>query len=511
MVSKVVAMFAWALTAGAAPNAANRPAFRVCVECVQGPTTLRALRFMMPRDGPAVHACSCLARCDRGVAVQCPTGNIETLVNGPPVCANILRDIDQIVDQRLPTAYSAATRGTELAVAGREPEAIVAYNRAFSLSVAAGLGLSPDACCAWPIEVPAARPIAAPVGALQGDKRTRSVARLATCQQKVWLARVLLERSRVYSRLARQGQVSARRRSLEDAHYAVQLAESSIDVQCSPGEIGSTATHRQGLLVTEQTRSAFEIDKPHVELLTDLWENLAEAFELTRDIDGAISAYERLLALEPSTSPGLSSTMAAKRGFQEVVLLSHRRGLEDSQIIGRGLQSAANRSVATLMDRGLQDVEVVREVVKRDLDTVEQSVRARRPARLEQLILGNRATAKALDDLRVLRKIAAADSNRLQMAILRGDPLYAFLRDAWQRARGESLPPIALDPISAESEAVLWLRMQFDQGALPPDPQLVANLLEQAKRDPDLVTRLVAEAKDGKGRDLFTRLKEEGI
>eukprot|EP00966_Prymnesium_polylepis_P309389 7149132-Prymnesium_polylepis.1 len=51
----------------------------------------------------------------------------------------------------------------------------------------------------------------------------------------------------------------------------------------------------------------------------------------------------------------------------------------------------------------------------------------------------------------------------------------------------------------------LWLRKQFEEGALPRDPDLVAALVEQAKRDPELVARLILEAKDRRGQDMLTR------
>ena len=44
-----------------------------------------------------------------------------------------------------------------------------------------------------------------------------------------------------------------------------------------------------------------------------------------------------------------------------------------------------------------------------------------------------------------------------------------------------------------------------DLGALPRDPLLVQALLEQAQRDPQLVARLVSEAKDARGQDVYAR------
>ena len=51
----------------------------------------------------------------------------------------------------------------------------------------------------------------------------------------------------------------------------------------------------------------------------------------------------------------------------------------------------------------------------------------------------------------------------------------------------------------------LWLREQIESGALPSDPELLRTLLEQARKDPKLVERLVTQAKDRQGRDIFTR------
>ena len=68
--------------------------------------------------------------------------------------------------------------------------------------------------------------------------------------------------------------------------------------------------------------------------------------------------------------------------------------------------------------------------------------RSRRLA--HQVILGNAVASRALADLRVMRKIALADINRLEMTLVRGDPLLSFLRDAIARARGEQPPPIYL-------------------------------------------------------------------
>ena len=68
---------------------------------------------------------------------------------------------------------------------------------------------------------------------------------------------------------------------------------------------------------------------------------------------------------------------------------------------------------------------------------------------------------------------------------------------------------VAAVRVSATAEGVdlgVTLREQFETGALPRDPLLVQALLEQAQRDPGLVARLVAEAKDAKGASVSTRV-----
>lgn len=181
-----------------------------------------------------------------------------------------------------------------------------------------------------------------------------------------------------------------------------------------------------------------------------------------------------------------------------------------------------------------------------------------------------RLAARSLVDLRILRKLANADINRLELNLLRGDPLLAAMRDlrkdvlrlatnakaklfdestavgrsgsraasgggarAGATAAGGAVgapyttsspassaadsdattvsaatesTTTALKGLPLESEQGLWLRAQFEQGAIPRDPLLVLSLLEQAKADPDLFARLVTEAKDANGQDLFTRV-----
>ena len=49
----------------------------------------------------------------------------------------------------------------------------------------------------------------------------------------------------------------------------------------------------------------------------------------------------------------------------------------------------------------------------------------------------------------------------------------------------------------------------MDNGALPRDPELLRTLLEQARKDPKLVERLVTQAKDKDGKDIFTRREND--
>ena len=116
----------------------------------------------------------------------------------------------------------------------------------------------------------------------------------------------------------------------------------------------------------------------------------------------------------------------------------------------------------------------------------------------------------------MIRKLARADINRFELTLLRGDPLLAFLRDTLDKVLGreevqvpfkrrgparqkpQNVPTgdVAEAGDSEQSQAAFWLREQFERGALPKDPLLVQSLLEQAKRDPQLVARLVSENKD---------------
>ena len=240
------------------------------------------------------------------------------------------------------------------------------------------------------------------------------------------------------------------------------------------------------------------------------------------------------------------SDLSAKRGVQELVLLSHRRGLEDTislrvefvrkkqdtearlaqQLLPplrkASRKDAAARSVATDRVRriGLRDVEQLRRLVDSDLDTTTRKVEGDSP-----LYRGPLAALRprALADLEKLRKVARSDINRLELRILRGDPTLTFVRELLRKAG--LLPKTATPSFVARAgftaaagdggggggdggdgaksadalssaNAGFWIREQFERGALPRDPALISALLVQARRNPELVTRLATEAKE---------------
>jgi len=103
---------------------------------------------------------------------------------------------------------------------------------------------------------------------------------------------------------------------------------------------------------------------------------------------------------------------------------------------------------------------------------------------------------RRMDDARLLRKSVESDLNRLELQLLQGDPSLAFIRRVLGATRDDPLPL---------EQSSLWLGQQIDSGALPRDPELLRTLLQQARDDPKMVERLVTQAKDNKGRDIYTR------
>jgi len=251
-------------------------------------------------------------------------------------------------------------------------------------------------------------------------------------------------------------------------------------------------------------------------------ERRAEQAEAAKDLPTAIEAYEELLTLQPPTSPGLREEDASRRALQELLLESCRRELvacgqegceaDVSFIEGelRRAQKIGEESRKTLAARALDDVGRIRNTVVRLLELTEEQARqaAERAAgeqsyqRLVEGMPGWLAgwqlaeATRRMDDARLLRKSVEADLNRLELQLLQGDPSLAFIRDVLKSTRNEPLPL---------EENSLWLREQFESGALPRDPEMLRVLLDQARTDPERVVRLVTQAKDHKGRDLYTR------
>ena len=191
-----------------------------------GEVTVAALRFLVPESGFEITSCSCLARCDRGPVAQLRTdGSVEEELDDARACARWLRRLGVSVDVRLRDAFDAGRRGADLEATGKMTEALNAYNRAFSLATAAGLGVK------WrsrPSSVLRVQLAASAFGDAGGG--TLEAAR-ATPAQLAWLGLLMVSRSRVFSSLSAQRWPLAQRRALEDAQYAVQLAE----VELRPG------------------------------------------------------------------------------------------------------------------------------------------------------------------------------------------------------------------------------------------------------------------------------------
>ncbi len=532
----------------AVADAAAMVQLRVCTlggqgKCSNGAgqESLETLRFLSPKDGPELTGCSCLARCDTGVAVQQRSDDMEAStiydeINSPRQCAALLRQLGYSVDPRLPDAFATARKADELAASGNTAKALGEYTRALQTAANAGLGLRwasrPSSVVRARESALAAGSDAPPVnddvegGAVGAAPAARTGgAQPATAGQTIWLVRTHISRSRLCAESATsrggKGWERLTRQALEDARYAVQLAESSVvEMSRVEGRGAPAAFSSAGILAGSAN-----------EALTDAWERQAEAYELVRDIDGAIYAYDRLLKLEPSSTPGLSAAVAAKRGVQELVLLSHRKGLEDTAIVSRGLQEVGEERVRSVTSRAITDVENLRRVVEKEFDAVEGALEKRAAQMGVEVVRGEgeaagqgagRAqpgeklgplaslAARSVDDLRILRKLARSDLNFLELNLLRGDPLLAFLRDAVSKISGNDLfpasgAPPALAALPEDSVNAIWLREQFEKGALPRDPFLISGLVGRAKTDPQLVKRLVSEAKDAKGEDVFTR------
>lgn len=255
-------------------------------------------------------------------------------------------------------------------------------------------------------------------------------------------------------------------------------------------------------------------------------EERAEKAEAENDLVSAIEAYEQLLAIQPPTSPNMREQDAARRALQQLLLESARRELEAcgrqgcetevSFIEGelRRAQQIGEESRKQLASRALADVSKVRSAVVTLLELTEEQAseavdRAAGEQAYSRLVDGEPGwlagwqlaeATRRRDDARLLRKSVESDLNRLELQLLQGDPSLAFIRSVLKSTRNDPLP---------EEEASLWLKEQFDQGALPRDPELLRTLLEQARADPDMVVRLVTQAKDSQGKDIYSRRRND--
>ena len=190
-----------------------------------GEAAVAALRFLSPETGFEITSCSCLARCDRGVVAQLRNdGTIEEGLNDAKACSRWLRRLGVSVDARLRDAFDEQRAGADFEQAGEMVKALEAYNRAFGLATAAGLGVK------WrsrPSPVLKAQPgessrLPSTSNAYEAETPKASQAQLA------WLSSLMVARSRVFSFLAGQKWPKAQRRALEDAQYAVQIAGAAL-------------------------------------------------------------------------------------------------------------------------------------------------------------------------------------------------------------------------------------------------------------------------------------------
>lgn len=298
----------------------------------------------------------------------------------------------------------------------------------------------------------------------------------------------------------------------------------------------------------EDERRRLEIKRLEECLKVANLEAAAEEAEANNNLPGVIAAYEELLSLEPPTSPGLREEDAARRALQQLLLESAQRELEaclevegcdvggpawgssvPSEFIEeemrrapqfieselRRAQRAGEESRKVLATRALADVKRVRTAVVDLLELTESQAReAAEKAAGEQaesrLLDGDpgwlagwqKAEAqRRMDDTRLLRKSVEADLNMLELQLLQGDPSLSFLRNVLTATRN--------DPLPLEATGSLWLQEQFEQGALPRDPELLRTLLRAARDDPEMVVRLVTQAKDGEGKDIYTRREND--
>ena len=301
---------AWCSAAAASmvpPDPSPVRRIRVCTYggeglCGQGggAKTLAALRFLTPPDaGIEPSGCSCLARCDQGVAVQIEAGSVVGNVNGAREAAKLLKGLGvTAIDARLVSAFAAAARGDELMADDRPTDALNAYNRAFGLASAAGLGMRWRSRPSSVLRVRQRMGVGRERSAGAPDSGTMGAG--VSQHQVMWLADLMASRSRVFADLANQarptppptsthvphtsrshpypslvpvvcphhrlrsansrsraarlaqGWVRGGQRALEDAQYAVQLAETLPSFSVAFRYLGSGAL--DGTADTEVSR-----------------------------------------------------------------------------------------------------------------------------------------------------------------------------------------------------------------------------------------------------------------
>ena len=158
-------------------------------------------------------------------------------------------------------------------------KALEAYNRAFGLAAAAGLGdkwrSRPSPVLKQPGESAGLRSTS---NAYEAETPKASPAQLA------WLSSLMVARSRVFSFLAGQKWPKAQLRALEDAQYAVQIAGAVLPSRLRPMPSS----------VPVVNLAAMDDGIPRAAA----WERLAEASEAMQDIEGAITAYEQVRGSE---------------------------------------------------------------------------------------------------------------------------------------------------------------------------------------------------------------------
>ena len=251
-----------------------------------GEAAVAALRFLSPETGFEITSCSCLARCDRGVVAQNRNdGTFEEGLNDAKACSRWLRRLGVSTDARLRDAFDQQRAGAEFEEAGEMVKALEAYNRAFGLAAAAGLGDKWRSRPSPVLKASESAGLRSTSNAYEAETPKASPAQLA------WLSSLMVARSRVFSFLAGQKWPKAQLRALEDAQYAVQIAGAVLPSRLRPMPSS----------VPVVNLAAIDDGIPRAAA----WERLAEASEAMQDIEGAITAYEQVRGSGSSSEVGL--------------------------------------------------------------------------------------------------------------------------------------------------------------------------------------------------------------